>query len=88
MPTSTPLELNRTLFIKWTEGILLERDRNGKCIVLDGAHHFEALCEQAVLSLNKGETVYLTEGGRRVTQLTQQEGAYVEKEVENISPHA
>lgn len=68
MVTPQVFELNRRLFIKWTQGILLERDRSGKCIVLDGSE-FARKCAEAEAALGKGGLVYLTEGGKRVTQV-------------------
>jgi hypothetical protein len=75
------MNLNRKLFIKWTEGILLERDRAGKCLVLDGSD-FNERCEEAVKALEEGHTVYLTEGtGVPITRLTLKDGAYVEEKL-------
>jgi hypothetical protein len=75
LPGTTPSQvtvhkLNRDLFIKWTEGILLERDRAGKCTVLDGSD-FNERCESALKALEEGHTVYLTErSGMPITRLT------------------
>lgn len=72
-------KLNRELFIKWTKGILLERDRAGKCTVLDGSD-FNERCEAAVKALEEGHTVFLTErSGMPITRLSLKDGAYVEE---------
>lgn len=75
-------ELNRRLFIKWSQGILLERDREGKCIVLDGSD-FAKRCEAAEAALERGGVLYLTDDrGKRITQVTSDGKGYEEDVVE------
>lgn len=75
-------ELNRRLFIKWSQGILLERDRDGKCIVLDGSD-FAKRCEAAEEALERGAVLYLTDDkGKRITQVTSDGKGYTEDVVE------
>ena len=76
-------ELNRRLFIKWSQGILLERDRSGKCIVLDGSD-FAKRCEAAEAALERGGVLYLTDDrGKRITQVTSDGKGYEEDLVES-----
>jgi hypothetical protein len=74
-------ELNRRLFIKWSQGILLERDREGKCVVLDGSD-FSKRCEEATEALERGALLYLTDDhGKRITQITSDGKSYEEDRV-------
>jgi hypothetical protein len=75
-------ELNRRLFIKWSQGILLERDKDGKCVVLDGSD-FSKRCEAAEAALERGAILYLTDdNGKRITQVTSDGKGYTEDVVE------
>lgn len=74
-------KLNRDLFITWTTGVLLDRDKNGKCLVLDGSD-FKAKCEAAERALESGETIYLTDGrGCLVTKVYDSGERYIEEEI-------
>jgi len=80
-PVSVVYELNRDLFIKWTTGILLDRNKDGKCLILDGSD-FEAKCLLAERALESGGTIYLTDGrGNRITKMYASGEGYVEEEV-------
>jgi hypothetical protein len=77
-PTKKTHELNRKLFIKWSKGILLERDMRGKCLVLDGSD-FAHQCEAAESDLELGATLYLTDdAGKRITKVTSDGKGYTE----------
>ena len=80
-PLPSVHELNRDMFIAWTEGILMDRDQDGKCLVLDGSD-FSKRCEAAEKALEGGETIYLTNGqGQRITKMYDAGEGYVEEEV-------
>lgn len=71
-------ELNRRLFIKWSQGILLERDKDCKCIVLDGSD-FAKRCEAATEALERGAILYMTDNhGKRITRITSDGKGYEE----------
>jgi hypothetical protein len=71
-------ELNRRLFIKWSQGILLERERSGKVIVIDGSE-FSRKCEEAEAALERGGVLYLTDDkGKRITKVTSDGKGYEE----------
>jgi len=73
------IELNRRLFIEWSKGTLLKRDRNGKCIVLDGSD-FARQCEGVEAALDQGATLYLTDdAGKRITKITSDGKGYEEE---------
>jgi hypothetical protein len=74
-------ELNRDLFIKWSIGTLLERDKTGKCLVLDGSD-FSKQCEAAEAAMDAGDTIYLTdENGKLITKMFLTEAGYSEFEL-------
>jgi len=71
-------ELNREYFMAWTEGILLDF-KKGKGIVLDGSE-FSKRCEDAEKAMERGETIYLTDGsGRRITKMFDAGDGYLEE---------
>jgi hypothetical protein len=72
-------ELNRKLFIEWSKGTLLKRDRQGRCLVLDGSD-FARKCEAAEADLDRGATLYLTDdSGKRITKITSDGKGYTEE---------
>lgn len=72
--------LPRALFMKWHEGILLERDAKGSCLVLDGSR-WSSKFEAAVEAMDRGETIYLTnEAGIIMTSMALSLEGYVEAE--------
>jgi hypothetical protein len=78
--TTEEFELNRDHFIAWTEGILLHFER-GKGIVLDGSE-FAKRCEAAEAAMERGETIYLTDGsGKRITKMSDAGDGYLEEEL-------
>jgi hypothetical protein len=48
------IKVNRGMFICWTEGILMDRDKDGNVIAVD-----EIRCGEAEKALNRGETIAL-----------------------------
>jgi hypothetical protein len=72
------LVVDRDDFIAWTRGILLERSREGACLVGDKKIH-----QQAKEALDDGETVGLTRAGRIVTHLRLVGDRYQELELED-----
>jgi len=72
-----PYKLNRRNFIDWSNGLLLERDKEANVRCLD-----QKLYEKAQEALDKGEVVYLCVNGKVVTQMKLEEGVYVERRVE------
>jgi len=73
-------ELDRRLFIMWVEGVLLDRDAKGNCVVLDGSD-FAKRAEVAEKAMENGETIYLTVNGKCVTKMYDDGEGYVEEEV-------
>lgn len=84
---STPKKIvvNRTLFMAWVDGILLDRNRKGQCIITDDKILQEKF-KAAEKAMDDGQTIYLTnDAGRIITQM-RVEGAgeaagYVESEL-------
>ena len=73
-------ELNRGYFMAWVDGILLHFER-GKGIVLDGSE-FAKRCEAAEAAMDRGETIYLTDGsGKRITKMSDAGDGYLEEEL-------
>lgn len=71
-------ELNRKLFIEWSKGTLMKRDKKGRCIVLEGSD-FARQCEAAEADLERGATLYLTDdSGKRVSKITSDRKGYTE----------
>jgi hypothetical protein len=77
-PAKKLLTVNRRLFQAWTEGIILERDAKGSCLVTDDREEeFQAV----VSALEAGETLYLTDDrGQIRTQITGDGKGYTEEE--------
>lgn len=74
--------LNRRLFIEWSKGTLMKRNRRGKVLVLDGSD-FARQCEAAEADLERGATLYLTDdSGKRVTKVTSDGKGYTEEALE------
>lgn len=72
--------LPRHLFMKWTEGVLLERDAKGRCLVLDGSR-WESIFTAAEKAMDRGETIYLTnEAGVIVSSMALGPNGYEEAE--------
>ena len=77
-----PIELNRVLFQKWCDGVLLERDYKGKCLVLDGSD-FAKQCEAAEKAMDAGAVIYLTDArGKRSTKMYYNGKGYIEARLE------
>jgi hypothetical protein len=77
-PTKKVHELNRRLFIEWSKGTLINRNRRGEVLVLDGSD-FSKKCEAAEADLELGATLYLTDdSGKRVTKITDDGKGYTE----------
>jgi hypothetical protein len=73
------IELNRRLFMEWSKGTLMKRDRKGKCIVLDGSD-FARQCEGVEEALDNGGILYLTDdAGKRITKVTSDGKGYTEE---------
>lgn len=70
------LIVDRESFIAWTEGVLLDRDENGKVIVGDDIKNVRA---EAVLE--KGKIIGLTVAGKLVSTMSLEKGSYVERAV-------
>lgn len=75
------ITVNRKLFMAWTEGILLSRDRNGVCLVTDDKTLQEKF-EAAEKAMGDGKTIYLTnDEGQVVTKMSLEDEGYVESEI-------
>lgn len=66
--------VDRDSFISWTQGILLDRDNSGKCVIGDNIAH-----EEAQERLDKGEIVGLSVKGVIKTTIQLVDEAYREK---------
>ena len=84
-PTKKVIELNRKLFIEWSKGTLMKRDKRGRCLVLDGSD-FARQCEGVEAALDKGGVLYLTDDdGKRITKVTSDGKGYTEEALESTS---
>ena len=68
--------VNRKAFIAWSQGILLDRDASGQCVVGDNIAH-----EQAEAAMDRGEEITLTVGGYAVSTMRLTDAGYVEKAI-------
>jgi hypothetical protein len=92
-PPSEPVQpktYNRRLFMAWCDGILMDRDAKGKCLVLDGSR-LEKDFEAAEVAMDRGERITLTDdAGKPVSTMARMtadrdgdpafEAGYVEEE--------
>jgi len=67
---------DRATFMQLAEGLVMKRNRRGECIVVD---HLEKDFERAQRLLDKGGCVFLTMGGKTVSEMRKVDGAYVER---------
>jgi hypothetical protein len=75
----TAIRVNRHLFMAWTEGVILDRDRKGNCLVTD---HLDGKFTAAEKAMDRGETIYLTDDdGKVVTRMRVEGDGYVESGV-------
>lgn len=72
------LVVDRDDFMAWSRGILLERSKEGACLVGDKKIH-----QRAKEALDEGETVGLTMAGRIVTHMRLVNGRYQEIEIDD-----
>jgi hypothetical protein len=80
-PKSSGIRVNRTAFMGWVEGDLLNV-KNGKGYCNDHIDH-----ERAEKALERGETVELTDNeGRTITRMVPKETGYYEEEVVHAKP--
>lgn len=66
--------VDRNQFIGWTQGILLQRNPDGGCFVVN-----EIMCEEAQKRLEKGEEVGFTIKGELKTKIKMIDDQYVEE---------
>lgn len=76
--------IDRAVLMGWTEGILIDRKRDGSCLCLDG-NEVDRKCKAAEKAMDAGKTIYLTRNGKVVsTMKLEGEGdkaGYVEEEL-------
>ena len=65
--------VDRNQFIAWTQGILLKRNSDGNCFVVN-----ETVCEEATKRLEQGEEVGFMIDGELKSKMKIQDGQYVE----------
>lgn len=70
------LAVDRGSFMAWVQGVLLDRDRSGKCLVGDHVDH-----EKVGKALDAGEVVLMTVGGKPFSTLKLEEGGYRERPI-------
>jgi len=66
--------VKRQGFMLWTQGILMDRDREGNVVIGDDTKN-----EEAEKALERGEEIGLTINGRLVSTMKLEDGAFVEK---------
>ncbi|RLC88677.1 MAG: hypothetical protein DRJ03_02030 [Chloroflexi bacterium] len=74
--TEKPFCVDRTSFMAWTQGTLLDRNRDGVCVVGDNTDH-----EKAVQLMDAGKTVSLTQNGKILTEMRLTDNGYEENVV-------
>lgn len=68
------LVVDRSSFRAWAQGVLLDRDAEGRCIVGDNADH-----DEAERRMEAGETVLLVVNGVVVSTMRLKDGSYTEE---------
>jgi hypothetical protein len=71
-----PIIVDREMFIRFSEGILLDRDAKGNVLIVD-----EALCNKALDALERGEKVFLRVGDELISEMTIKDECYTEKKL-------